>query len=242
MFLKELLFFAAVAALASAELPPYIHVCGIRNPNLDQCIIDSVTDMADVLREGDPELGIPSSNPFVIDRVQLADFPNFKAYGTNIKIYGFPTYHIKSMHLDTEKRQLDVVLTFDEIRMEAEYNVSARILIPIEGSGPIHLVTKNVGATVRMNYDIVEHKGKRYMYFTSMTTKLDIKDFEAKFESRNFDKTLQQAVSQALGGSHKEILDSSRPSIENIISKKCLETANNLCKNYTFDELFPDRE
>lgn len=242
MFLKVLLFFAAVAGFASAELPSYMHVCGIRNPNLDQCIIDSVNAMADTLRVGDPELSIPAAEPFVMDKVQLANFPNFKAYGTNITIYGFPTYHINYLHFDTDKRQVDVDLTFKEIRMEAEYNVSARIIIPIEGSGPIHLVTKNVGAKVRINYDVVDHKGKKYVYFTSMTTKLDIKDFEAKFEARNFDKTLQDAVRQALGGSHKEILDSSRPSIEKVISQKCLEIANKICKNFTYDELFPDRE
>ncbi|XP_033333427.2 uncharacterized protein LOC117224537 [Megalopta genalis] len=242
MSLKVLLFVAAVAGYASAEFPSYIHVCGLRNPNLDQCIIDSVNSIADTIRVGDPELGIPSAEPFLMDRVNLADLPNFKAYGTNIKIYGLPTYHINSLHVDPEKHQFDVDLTFREIRMEADYNVTARILIPIVATGPIHLVIKDVGAKTQILYELVDHKGKKHMYFSSMTTNLDIKDFDAKFESRNFDKTVQQAVGQALGGSHKEIIETCKPAIESAISKKCLDLANNICKNFTYEELFPDRE
>ncbi|KOC69862.1 hypothetical protein WH47_07072 [Habropoda laboriosa] len=126
--------------------------------------------------------------------------------------------------------------------MEAIYNVTAKILVPIVGQGPIYLSAKDVNAKVRMNYKIVEHKGKRYMYFPSMTTRLTVKDFDVKFELTNFDKALQQAVSQALGNSHQEILDATKPNIEKAISQRCLEMANKICKHFTYDELFPDRE
>ncbi|XP_076644823.1 uncharacterized protein LOC143354535 [Halictus rubicundus] len=242
MFLKVLLLLAAAAGLASAELPSYLHICGIRNPNLDQCIINSVNDLAGTLRNGIPELNIPPSEPFIMEKVKLADLPNFKAYGMNIKVFGLPSYHINSLHMDLEKQQVDLDLHFAEIKMNADYKVSARILVPIEGEGPITLTSSNVGAKVRMNYQLVERKGKKYMYFSSMTTKLDIKDFKSKLESRNFDKTIQEAINQAFGNSHKEIIETSGPNIESAISEKCLQMANNLCQRYPYDELFPDRE
>lgn len=242
MLLKVLLLFAAVASCASDEIPSYMHVCGKRNPNLDQCIINSVNDLAGTLRKGVPELNIPSSEPFTMDKVKLADMPNFKAYGTNIKIYGLPSYHINSVHMDLEKQRIDVDLNFGEVKLVADYNVTARILVPIVGGGPITLTSSDVGAKVRLNYELVERKGKQYMYFSSMTTKLDIKDFKAKFQSQNFDHTIQEAINQALGSSHKEIIETTRPNIENAISEKCLELANKLCQRFTYDQLFPDRE
>lgn len=89
---------------------------------------------------------------------------------------------------------------------------------------------------------MVERKGKKHMYFSSMTTKLDIKDFQAKLESRSFDKTILEAINQAFGNSHKEIIETTTPNIENAISEKCLQMANNFCQRYTYDQLFPDRE
>lgn len=94
---------------------------------------------------------------------------------------------------------------------------------------------------MKLIFKIVERNGKRYMFFPSMTTHLSVKDFTVKFEAVNFDKTLQQAVTQALGSSHQEILDATRPNIEKAISEKCLEIANKICKHFTYDELFPDR-
>ncbi|XP_076287695.1 uncharacterized protein LOC143212618 [Lasioglossum baleicum] len=242
MFLKVLLLFAAVASCASDEIPSYLHVCGKRNPNLDQCIINSVNELAETLRKGVPELDLPPSEPFIMDKVKLADMPNFKAYGSNIKVYGLPTYHINSVHMDLEKQQIDVDLNFGEVKLIADYNVTARILVPIVGGGPITLTSTDVGAKVRVNYQLIERKGNQYMYFSSMTTKLDIKDFKVKFQSRNFDKTIQDAISQALGSSHKEIIETSTPNVENAISAKCLNLANKLCQRFTYQQLFPDRE
>lgn len=75
-----------------------------------------------------------------------------------------------------------------------------------------------------------------------MTTKLDVKDYDVKFEAQNFDKSLHDAISQALGSSHKEILDATKPNLEKVISETVLNMANKICKHFTYDELFPDRE
>ncbi|XP_017797347.1 PREDICTED: uncharacterized protein LOC108578507 [Habropoda laboriosa] len=242
MFFKQLLIFAAVVGYAAAEVPSYFQICGARNPKLDDCVIESVAALTGKLREGIPDLDIPPSEPLIISKVVLADIPNFQAIGTNIKLRGVSNYHINHLHVDLKKQQIDIDVNFPENRMEAIYNVTAKILVPIVGQGPIYLSAKDVNAKVRMNYKIVEHKGKRYMYFPSMTTRLTVKDFDVKFELTNFDKALQQAVSQALGNSHQEILDATKPNIEKAISQRCLEMANKICKHFTYDELFPDRE
>ncbi|KZC13437.1 hypothetical protein WN55_04988 [Dufourea novaeangliae] len=167
---------------------------------------------------------------------------NFKAVGTDIKLYGLPTYHINSLHIDLPKQQIDIDLQLKDIRMEALYNVSAKILIPINGKGPIKLNAKDVNAKVKLHFKLVERGGKKYTYFPTMTTKLNVKDYTVKFEADNFDKTLQEAVSQALGNSHQEILEATRPNLERVISERCLQIANKICKHFTYDELFPDRE
>ncbi|XP_076621689.1 uncharacterized protein LOC143342091 [Colletes latitarsis] len=242
MVVKELLFVVVVVGFANAEVPSYIHICGARNPKLDECVIQSVEALAPKLRKGIPELDIPPVDPLTIDRVQISNSPDFKAMATNIKLRGIQPYHVNFLHVDLEKQRVDIDLQFDEIRLNADYAVNARILVPISGNGPITLSTKDVNTKLHLDYKLVERNGKKYVYFWSITTHLDVKDYTVKFEAENFDKILQEAVRQALGNSHREILEATRPNLEKAISQKGLEMANKICKHFTFDELFPDRE
>ncbi|XP_053972534.1 putative beta-carotene-binding protein [Hylaeus volcanicus] len=242
MFSKELLFLAIVVGFATAKVPDYIHVCGAKNPHLDECIIKSVEALAPKLRNGIPEFDIPPTDPLIIGTVKLTDIPNIQATGSDVKLHGLDVYHIDFLHMDLEKQTLDVVLRYDKIQMDASYSVTAKILVPISGEGPINLSADNVLVKVHMKYSIIERNGKKYMYFSSMKTQLDVKDFTAKFEASNVDKTLQEAITQALGSSHQEILEATKPNLERFISQMCLDSANKICKHFTFDELFPDRE
>lgn len=95
--------------------------------------------LGDKLRKGIPELDIPSSDPLTIDKVVLIDTPSFKATGTDIKLHWPATYQVKMLHVDLEKHELDMELFLEEVKLEAVYDVSARILVPIKGSGPIEI-------------------------------------------------------------------------------------------------------
>lgn len=93
-----------------------------------------------------------------------------------------------------------------------------------------------------MLYNLVEHAGKQYVYFSSMTTHLNIKDYTIKYEPENFDETLRDAFKQAIGHNNREILEMTRPNLEKAISQRCLEISNKICKHFSYDELLPDRE
>ncbi|XP_017883743.2 uncharacterized protein LOC108627161 [Ceratina calcarata] len=75
-----------------------------------------------------------------------------------------------------------------------------------------------------------------------MTTMLTIKEFDVDFVAENFDKILQDAVTQALSSTHQEVLDVTKPNLEKAISERILKIGNQMCKHFTYDELLPDRE
>lgn len=238
----QILFVAFLVGFAAAEVPSYIPVCGMKNPKLDECIENSVIALREKLRQGIPELDIPPAEPLKIDQMKLMDQPNFKAIASDIKLVGLLTYKINHLHFDMEKQQIDIDVNFDNIKLDALYDVNAKIIVPIVGKGPITLSTDNVGAKVILHYKFVEHGGKRYSYFSSMTLDLDVKDYDVEFRADNFDKTLQDAIRQAMGDSHQEILAATKPNLEKGISEIVLSMANKICKHFAFDELFPDRE
>lgn len=99
----------------------------------------------------------------------------------------------------------------------------------------------DVNAQVVMHTKYTEKNGQKYIYFSSMTTKLGIKDYEAKFKSNDgADSPISTAINQALDGGRQEILELIRPTLEKAISEKILELGNKVCKKFTYDELFPE--
>lgn len=242
MLFKQVLIIAAIFGFAAAEVPSYFKVCGAKNPHLDDCVIESVASLKEQLRDGIPELDIPPADPLVIGKIVLVDMPNFHAVGRNVQLRGLSNFHISHLHVDLEKHQIDLEVQFPECNMDALYNITAKILVPIVGTGPIRLSSKNVIAKVHMVFKLVEHDGKRYIYFPLMTTRLELNDYKFDFEAENFDKTLQDAMKQAFGSSREEILEAMKPNVEKAISQMCLNMSNKICKHFTYDELFPDRE
>ena len=159
------------------------------------------------LAAGIPELNVPPTDPMLIGDMTLIDIANFKAIGSDVTLSGLLTYHINSLHLDLEKQQVDFDLNLAEAKIDGNYNISARILIPINGKGPLTFTSNDVNAKIRMLYNLVQHAGKQYVYFSSMTTHLNIKDYTIKYEPENFDQTLRNAFSEAVGHNNREILD-----------------------------------
>lgn len=245
MFAKRLLLIFSIIGLAAAEVPSYIHVCGRRNPKLGECIINSVRALKEQIRNGIPELDVPPVEPLFIDTVEMAEMQNFKAIGRNISLNGLSNHTIHSVKVEfTDDGGIVYIdLEFPEVRLDALYDVTARILVPIKGKGPINITTRNVRANVKLIFKVVPRGGRNNVYFSSMTTLLTINDdFDIHFVADNFDKVLQDAVSQALGSSHKEVLEATKPNLEKTISERILQICNQICKHFTYDELLPDRE
>lgn len=94
-----------------------------------------------------------------------------------------------------------------------------------------------------MNFKVIDRKGKKFVFFPSMNTKLNIKDYTSQFTPQEGpDSTLSTAINAALENSRQEIIDSTTPNLERKISEDILQIANKICKFFTYDELFPDRE
>ncbi|XP_043274346.1 putative beta-carotene-binding protein [Venturia canescens] len=239
--LAKSLILGFLVTVVVAKIPPYIKVCGRRNPNLDQCILKSVEGLREKLRTGMPELNVPPLEPMILKGFPLSETETFRAYAENVKLTGLTNFEVKSFHNDLDKNQLNMHVVFKRIDLDADYDINAKILVPIKGKGPIHIVSHDVEAKVVMQYKFAMKNGAKYVYFSSMTTKLSIKDFEADFKSADgVDSPITKAINDALDGGRKEILELVRPTLEKVISEKILELGNNVCKGFTYDELHPD--
>ena len=119
----------------------YIQICGRRNPNLDRCVQDSVMKLLPKLYSGIPELDVPSLEPLDIEEIALANLKDFRAVATNVKLHGLSNFQVKYLQVDLEKRKIDIAIIFPKVIMKSDYDVAAKILVPINEKGPINIIT-----------------------------------------------------------------------------------------------------
>ncbi|XP_017755832.1 PREDICTED: uncharacterized protein LOC108547716 isoform X2 [Eufriesea mexicana] len=238
---SRLLLLLAVIGFAAATIPSYIHVCGRRNPHFDECVNNSMTALRGNLRNGMPELDIPSIEPLKINEMKIIDEPQIKITAKDIKLNGLWTFHLNFLHLDLEKKELTADFAFDKITLDADFLLKLNILVPIQRKGVMVLKCNNAGAKIKAYYKLIKRDNEQYVHFESIPIKLDIKDYTADFKTENLDSSLQSAINDVLGKNHDDVLRTIQPHVEKAISKSCINLTNKIYDNFTYDELFPDR-
>lgn len=119
----------------------YIHVCGRRDPNIQQCILNSVNNLKSKICEGMPELDIPSNEPLLIDKLIFFNTPQIKLNITNTQISGICKFNITNFHADIDNLYYDIELVFDQIRVNTTYDVDLHLLVDIMHKGPLYITT-----------------------------------------------------------------------------------------------------
>lgn len=83
---------------------------------------------------------MPPLNPlFIEDKLPLAVTQGFTASASNVTLYNMDKFQIKSLRADLEKKQFITNLYFDKMKLQGDYEFSAKILVPIETKGSIDL-------------------------------------------------------------------------------------------------------
>lgn len=107
----------------------------------------------------------------------------------------------------------------------------------------MYFLADNVDAKIGIDMRVLTKGAKQHFYLSRMTTKLDIKGYEATMGSMDNDQInqLQQAVSNFLGDNQKEIIETLKPIIEDAVSRETLRISNEIVKHFTYEEIFPER-
>ncbi|XP_043502390.1 uncharacterized protein LOC122524294 [Polistes fuscatus] len=82
---------------------PFIHVCGLRNPKLNECISKSIMALREKLSDGIPELNIPSTKAFVLNDLTFINQTDLNISSKKAIIYGvdkFTNYFTGNITID----------------------------------------------------------------------------------------------------------------------------------------------
>uniref|UniRef100_A0A0C9PRI7 Anon-3B1.2_3 protein n=1 Tax=Fopius arisanus TaxID=64838 RepID=A0A0C9PRI7_9HYME len=235
---------ALIVAICSAQVPTYLKICGRRDPDLSNCVKTSVEGLRNKLRSGIRELQIPSMEPLEIDEdIIIANSQAFRAHTRNTKVFGVSDFNLTRVNVNLNTMSLEIDTAFDKLKFQSDYDITARILVPISAGGPIEIDAEDITAKLVLKFKYLQHKGKQHIFFTSTTCKLTIRDYESHFIPRaGQDQTFSEAINNVLNSSKSEIIASISTGLERGVAKKIIHVANLMTARFDFDELLPDRE
>ncbi|XP_061714318.1 circadian clock-controlled protein daywake-like [Cydia pomonella] len=141
--------------------PDFIHPCPVDDR---ACLIQSTKDAIPYFTKGIPELGVPSMDPFYIERLSIP-LSGLKISFFNGKVTGFRKAVIDNVESNFAKRKF--VLEFhSNVTLKGGYDATGRILtFPINGEGDAKIKITNLKMKVMMNLDMMsDDKGVKHLF------------------------------------------------------------------------------
>lgn len=241
--------FAVIFALAlttayAAELPSYINVCGRKNPDINQCLLDNFKNLKDKICNGLTEMNIaPLNEPLNIDKLVISETDNSKIYLRDVQITGLCNYYMNSVSVDLDKLHLNFDISFDRLYLNGTYDINVHVLVPIAYKAPIYLTSDNVNGKVSIQAKATTKKGETYIYVSEVKTKAILQGYEAKYGlTKDELGQLGQAISGLIGSNQEEFIERLTPAAEEAVSNWILTICNSVFTKFSYDILFPDRE
>ncbi|KAK2576588.1 hypothetical protein KPH14_005258 [Odynerus spinipes] len=236
----------SVYGKAVSELPPFLQICHRSDPNLNECVKNSVEHLRPYLKDGIPALHIPACEPLYVPQVEISQAAgpvSVKSSYSDIKLYGGTDFVLKSVRIDTEKDRVRLKLYIPRLEMISKYVMQGKILmLPITGNG-----------LARGNYTdidvIVTIQGERY--YERKTEKLHFRviDFYVDFNVGhasihldnlfNGDQTLADAMNLFLNDNWKMVAAEIKPALEETIADLFKTFSNKIYGKYPLDTLLP---
>ncbi|XP_039481885.1 protein takeout isoform X2 [Drosophila santomea] len=99
---------------------------------------------------------------------------------------------------------------------------------------------ENARAFVKIRGSRYLRNGKEYVKFTKMTMRIDFEDFKLNFANLfSGDRILGDVGNKLINNNQELYLKEIVPGLEQGLSKKFLDVANEIIASATFDEMFP---
>ncbi|XP_011706353.1 PREDICTED: uncharacterized protein LOC105461550, partial [Wasmannia auropunctata] len=119
----------------------YIHVCGRKNPNFNECLLDSINIAKGKVCTGMPEFDIPPSEPLTFDKIVMYNTNNLKLNVEDVKMRGFCNFEVKSINTSSNRLHFEIDVVVKRIQVDCKYDFDIRILVPLANKGLIHTIS-----------------------------------------------------------------------------------------------------
>ncbi|XP_046978044.1 circadian clock-controlled protein daywake-like [Vanessa cardui] len=175
--------------LSNAKLAPdFIHPC---NATTRECLVKSTQDAIPEFVKGIPHLGVPSLDPFVIEKLSIP-LNGLKVTFYQGKVTGFRKCIVDNVISELEKRHF--VLEFHcNLTIKGQYDAVGKILLfPINGEGDAKVKLVNLRMKVDINTKYIkDEQGVNHFALKNYKYSFDYGD-RVMFDLKNLFKESQE--------------------------------------------------
>ncbi|KAL6428596.1 hypothetical protein ACFW04_007905 [Cataglyphis niger] len=241
-----LLIIIGFIIVRSRNIPPFLKICHRNDPNLNECVKQSVNSLRPYLKTGIPALQIPPCEPLRVPQIEISQAVgpiSITSTYTDIEVQGGTNFTLKSVKIDIDKDRVRLKLYLPRLEMIAHYNMNGRImLLPITGNG-----------LARGNFTDIEViatvQGERYQSQKTGEIHYRVVDFYVDFDVGNAniyldnlfngDGTLSNAMNLFLNDNWKVVAAEIKPALENTVSDIFKTFSNKIYSKFPLDTLLP---
>ncbi|XP_050309722.1 protein takeout-like [Anthonomus grandis grandis] len=228
-----------------SKLPSFINICHKSDPNIKQCLINSIESLRPFLANGIEELGIPSCEPLVISEV-LIDQGNgpvsVKSTYKNIKVFGPSEFLLRNVKINLDKDRFKIKLFIPKLNISTDYTMDGKILMmPISGSGASTGNYSNVEAIMTMKAKKIQKDEETYYNIEDCYVDFNIGHAELHFDNLfNGNEELGASMNLFLNDNWKSVVNEIKPVLEDRIAGIFKKFANKIFHKYPISMLFPE--
>ncbi|XP_031842157.1 protein takeout [Nomia melanderi] len=230
----------------SLEIPPYLKICHRSDPNLNECVKQSVNLLKPYLKDGIEALRIPPCEPLHLSKIEINQSSGpiyIHATYTNISIFDGTNIVPKGIKVDLDKNRMRLKFHIPRLRMIANYNLNGRImLLPIVGNGIGHGNFTDIDAIITLQMERYRNRetGQNHQRVGDIYV-----DFEMDHASMHLDnlfdgdQTLSAAMNLFLNDNWRTVVAEIKPKLEEKIGELIKDFTNTIFSEFPEDVLLP---
>ncbi|XP_072764814.1 protein takeout [Anoplolepis gracilipes] len=231
--------------VAFAAIPSYIKVCNRKDPEINNCVVNSIDQLREKLITGIPELSVPSIEPLTLKHVRLSRGPNGARLDinlTNIQVFGPSKFKLRDLKVDPNNVQLTFKVSFQKLDFRGKYKINAQILLlRLVGEGGLTGSFLGYESDCFLKSHKVVRNNQTYVVFEKMKFNININKARINLDNLfNGDPILGPASNEVLNANSDLLVDEIKPVLEDALSNLFTEVSNKITEAFTYDELFPD--
>ncbi|CAL1681942.1 unnamed protein product [Lasius platythorax] len=241
-----LLIITGFIAVRSQDIPPFLKICHRNDPNLNECVKQSVNSLRPYLKTGIPELQIPPCEPLQVPQIEISQAVgpiSIRSIYTDIEVQGGTNFILKSVKVDVDKDRVRLKLYLPHLEMTARYNMNGKILLlPINGNGLArgNFTDIDVVATVQGERYKSRKTGEIHYRVIDFYVDFDVGDANINLDNLfNGDNTLSNAMNLFLNDNWKIVAAEIKPALENTVADIFKTFSNKIYSKFPLDTLLP---
>ncbi|KAK9686084.1 hemolymph juvenile hormone binding protein (JHBP) [Popillia japonica] len=234
-----LVYVVCIASAFSAKLPDYLKRCDLKDPKLNDCLIDHANQAIPVLVKGDPSIGIPVLSPLTIPKVELSG-ERFTVTLTDVLFDNFKDMVVTESELDLPNNKYWFVLGCKYLNFTADYTLKDGQILTRTLSGDGRLEMSLMDNIMRYSSSMARYAKDDQTYLKSTESTLTLKSDRMYFNFENLwsDDDDGQDIAEFLQENWKVLQTKVLPGLEILIKEKIDAVMTAVQENSSIEESF----